>query len=146
MSGWVTIRILLIHKSYHIKQWQDTVAWKHKGCEGATNSYDRNSIKPQQISWKDRVFVTFGGGLEDAGGSKRSLTPKYCLSSFQCFFLSSWCSLLTEKMCVNVQYKDQMYDKSTVFLLVWLCVHSLPWLYISPSIQSHSDVKDAIIV
>lgn len=102
MSGWVSTRILLIHMSYHIKQWEDTVARKHKGWEGVTNSYDWHSIKPQQISWKAGVFVTFGGGLEHAGGWNRSFTPKCCLSPSQCFSCSSWCSLLTEKMWVNV--------------------------------------------
>ncbi len=80
------------------------MAQKHKGRKGVTNSYVWHSIKPQMISWERRVFVTFGGGLEHAGGWNRSFAPKCCLSSFQCFSRFSWRSLLIEKMCISVHY------------------------------------------
>lgn len=97
-------RVLLILMSYHIKQWEDTVAPRHNGCEGVTNSYDTHRIKLQKISYEE-VF-TFGGDLEHAGGWNRSFTPKYCLSSFQCFSCFPWHSLTGRKKkgAFNVKY------------------------------------------
>lgn len=121
------------------------LALEHKGWEGVTNSYNWHSIKPQQISWKDRVFVTFRGGLEHAGGWNRSFTPKYCLSSSQCFSWSFGCSLLGKN--INERYYSTVIAQSIPHFTVRLFTSSAQILTSSqPCASGNMEILLLVIV